>query len=375
MSGVSANNKREKRSLQLSRPDIIRNIPNKLQLLDHPLAINEVTLTVTSKATLRANTNLIKRLLQGNPVTLSNELSGIIDALLHLLLVLELGELGGHDTEDDVLVAGQLLERLEAAGARGVVFEVVGVDVEFLEELGGDTVVAALREVARADEVAAAEVDADVEVGGPLGEAVVVQLDVFLEGLVGAVLVELVFLPALEHLVGAEVCFQTLSVDIKIVWVGLRERTSKVRVVELDVTATSVVQDLDFVLVGLGNVGEVLIDIGVDVLGEGEALAVAQVVPVRGSKSDLQVLDLLGGNEASEVLELVDICAADVLDLACAEDALAGLVASLEEGGDIGGVGSEDIWVRVLDLIEPVEAGEEGAPEHCPQGSQLVRVY
>lgn len=143
----------------------------------------------------------------------------------------------------------------------------------------------------------------------------------------------------------------------------------------MDITAASVVQDLDFVLVGFGNVGEVLIDIGVDVLGEGVALAVAQVVPVRGGEGDLQVLDLLGGNEASEVLELVDVCAADVLDLACAEDALAGLVASLEEGGDIGGIGTEDICVGFGNLLEAVETGEEGAPEHCPQGSQLARVY
>lgn len=143
----------------------------------------------------------------------------------------------------------------------------------------------------------------------------------------------------------------------------------------MHVTAASVIQDLEFVLVGLGNVGEVLIDIGVDVLGEGEALAVPQVVPVRGSKGDLQVLDLLGSNEASKVLELVNVCAADVLDLSCAEDALAGLVAGLEEGSDIGGIGAEDIWVGILEFLEPVEAGEEGAPEHCPQGSQLVKVY
>lgn len=44
-------------------------------------------------------------------------------------------------------------ERLEATGAGCVVFEVVGGDVEVLEEFDGDAVVATFREVAGAHEV------------------------------------------------------------------------------------------------------------------------------------------------------------------------------------------------------------------------------
>lgn len=195
-----------KTHLQLARPDIISNFAHQLQLVNHTLAINSIALTVTSKPALRANTTLLQRLLNRNPITLSNELSSLIHPLLHRLLVLELRELRGHDAQNDVLVTGQFLEGLEAASTLGIVLKVVGVDVELLEELGGDAVIAALGEVARADKVAAADVNADVEVSGALGERVVVQLDVLVEELVGGLVVQGVFFPALEHLVGAEVC-------------------------------------------------------------------------------------------------------------------------------------------------------------------------
>jgi hypothetical protein len=62
-----------------------------------------------------------------------------------------LRELGADDADDDVLVLGEVLEGLEAAGALGVVFEVEGVDGEGLEELLGDDVVGAFGEVAAAN--------------------------------------------------------------------------------------------------------------------------------------------------------------------------------------------------------------------------------
>lgn len=161
---------------------------------------------MAGETALRADTDLVEGLLDGDVVALGDELGGVVDALLHLLLVLELGELAGHDTQDDVLVLGELLQGLEATGTGSVVFEVVGVHVELLEELGGDAVVATLGEVTAADEVTTADVHTDVEVGGALGQQVVVQLDVLLEHLVGGVDVQRVFLPARQHLLGAEVC-------------------------------------------------------------------------------------------------------------------------------------------------------------------------
>ena len=147
--------------------------------------------------------------------------------------------------------------------------------------------------------------------------------------------------------------------------------TSQVGVVVLDVPAASVVQNLQLILASLGDIGKVLDVRTVHIGGVGLALLVPQVVPVRGGKGDLDVLDLLGGNKAGEVFELVDIGATNVLDLAGADHALAGLVAGLEESGDIGSVVTEDIGVDLVDLFESLQTGEEGAPEHYRQSISI----
>jgi len=193
--------------LRLVRPDVVGDLTDQLELVDHAVPINGVTLTVRRKATLRADTNLVERRIQRDVVTLSNDLGSVDNALLHLLLILHGGKLAGDDTQDDVLVGGEVLERLEATGTLGVVLEVVGVHVQLLEELDGDAVVAALGEVAAANEVAAAQVHSDVHVGGQVDEAVVVQLDVLLEHGVCAVHVCGVFLEAVQELLRAEVCY------------------------------------------------------------------------------------------------------------------------------------------------------------------------
>jgi hypothetical protein len=119
--------------------------------------------------------------------------------------------------------------------------------------------------------------------------------------------------------------------------------TGQVRVVILHVAATGIVQDSQLGLVGLGDVAKVLLVGAVHVLGVSLALTVTQVVPVGCSKSYLQVLDLLRGNQAGQILELVDISAADVLDLASADHSLTGLVTGLEEGSNIGSIRAEDV--------------------------------
>ena len=55
-----------------------------------------------------------------------------MDANHHFMLVLELGELGGDNAKDNILVPRKVGERLKATGTRGVVLEVVCVDVEVL---------------------------------------------------------------------------------------------------------------------------------------------------------------------------------------------------------------------------------------------------
>lgn len=147
--------------------------------------------------------------------------------------------------------------------------------------------------------------------------------------------------------------------------------TSQVGVVELDVTAAGFIQDLELGLVGLGDVAEVILVVGVYRLGVSLSLTVAQVVPVRSGKSDLQVSDLVGRDLAGEVLELVDVGATNMLDFASTNDALTRLVAGLQKCGDIGGIWTEVIHVDVVDLLEAVQAGEESTPEHyiCQRGS------
>lgn len=83
----------------------------------------------------------------------------------------------------------QVEQGLEATGARRVVFKVVGGDVELLEELDGDAVVAAFGEVPGAHEVSSADVKANVHLLGMLGDAVVVRLDIGIQKLVRSLLI------------------------------------------------------------------------------------------------------------------------------------------------------------------------------------------
>lgn len=149
--------------------------------------------------------------------------------------------------------------------------------------------------------------------------------------------------------------------------------TSQVRVIVLHIPAAGVVQDLQFLLVRLGNVGEILLVRAVHLFRVRTSLLIPQVIPVGCRKRDLQVLDLLRRDQAGQVLELVDVGAADMLDLTGTDDSLTGFVAGLGEGSNVRDVDTEDLRVRVLDFLEAIQTGEEGAPEHLrgQYGQQL----
>lgn len=191
--------------LRLVRPNIIGNLADQLELVNHTIPVNGIALTVRSKSTLRANTDLVQSSLNRDVVTLGNDLGSIEHAGLHLLLVLHSGKLAGDNAQDDILVWWQVLEGLETTGTLGVVLQVIGVHVQLLEQLDGDAVIATLGEVTATDEVAAAQMHANVHVRRQADEAVVVQLDVLLEQVVGAVDVERVLLEAVQELLRAEV--------------------------------------------------------------------------------------------------------------------------------------------------------------------------
>lgn len=335
---------------RLTGPDLVSQLAHELELVDHVLARDRVAEVVAREAALGADAHALERLLAGLARALGHVIGSLVDALLHLAQVLELGELAGDDSHDDVLVGGQLGQWLEAAGAVRVVLEEVGVDVDLLEELGGDAVVAALGEVARVGKVATAQVQTDVQVGGPLGEAVVVQLDVAVKEGVGVLVV---VLEPLEHLLGAEVYNLSLSVFLFSFRPPPqsceRVRTGQVRIVDGDVAQAGVVEDLQLGLVGLGNIGKVLGVVGVHLLGIRMARLVAQVVPVRSRESQLGLLYAVCRQQALEVVPLGHVGAAHVLDLSGAYDGLARLMSSL----------SYDKLVSFIDLEGP---GGLGSP-------------
>lgn len=214
MKSTKRSNQKEKS--RFPRPNLVGNLPDKLELPHHVVVPEQVALCVTRKPTLRADTEPLQRLLARTPRPTGHHVRSRVHPCLHLLLILELGELARQDAQDDVFVLRQVHQRLEAAGARRVVLEVVRVDVQGLEELDGDAVVAALGEVARVYKVAAAEVDADVHVRRAGREAGVVEGDVRCQQLGGGLRVGLVLLPTVEHLFRAEVFEGGVSVLVSV---------------------------------------------------------------------------------------------------------------------------------------------------------------
>lgn len=96
-----------------------------------------------TEATLGADRHPLERLLPGLTRSLRNPAHSLLHPSLQLLLAFQLPQLRAHNTQNDVLVLGKVLQGLETAGALGVVLEVEGVDVELGEKLLGDDVVGA----------------------------------------------------------------------------------------------------------------------------------------------------------------------------------------------------------------------------------------
>lgn len=118
--------------LWLSRPNRISDTPDKLQLLPHILISQRVSFRMRCKPTLRTDTALLKCVLARLPSALGDPIGSLVDASNHLVLVLESRKFRRHNAENNVLVLGEVGERLEAAGAGGIVFKVVCVYIEVL---------------------------------------------------------------------------------------------------------------------------------------------------------------------------------------------------------------------------------------------------
>lgn len=126
-----------------------------------------------------------------------------------------------------------------------------------MEELDGDGVVAAFREVRQADEVPTTQVDADVHVLRPRTETVVVK---FYVGVQKSGCIFIIFFEVFEYFLSAEV--------------------RQIKVVYLDVGEASVVEDLEPRSVCFCDVGEVFRIIGVDFFWIGSAGLVSKKIPI-----------------------------------------------------------------------------------------------
>jgi hypothetical protein len=135
-------------------PELVSDLLDKVELGKHLVLGHGLgTDTSAGETALRADTDALHGLLTADALTLGDDVGGLEDLLLHLLGILEVGDLCADDTENDVLVLGEEAEGLEATAARVIVLEVEGVVVEGLEESLGDLLVRALGEVHRLGEV------------------------------------------------------------------------------------------------------------------------------------------------------------------------------------------------------------------------------
>jgi len=158
-----------------------------------------------AETALRAERNSLERFLARLATALGHKVSGLVNALLHLLLILELAELSANSTNDNMFVLGQKLEGLEAPGTCRVILEVEGVDLQLGKELLCNDVVGTLGKMASTNEVATAQVYTSVEISRELADGIVVEGNVGIQEIVDSADVVRIFGPPLSELVGAKV--------------------------------------------------------------------------------------------------------------------------------------------------------------------------
>jgi hypothetical protein len=218
---------------------------------------------MTGDSALWADAQSLQCLLLRLARSLRDKFGSFVDSLDEVFLLLELGELGADETENRTLVLGQVSEGFEASSAFGVVFEVVAVDVELVEQHDGDAVVASLTKVHAVLEVSSAQVDSNSHVFGNVPNTIVVELDVGVEDRLGFYSL---LLHTREH--------------------GFRAEVSEERVVELDVSASSVVEVGEFFTVRFCEIGEIVLLVGVDRVIS-RVFTVSEVVPFGSGESEL----------------------------------------------------------------------------------------
>src|SRR5690349_2086427 len=122
-----------KQSCLRSAPDLACGLDDKLELAPLIILGELVAADRRGEAALRRQRQPLQR----------DIFRRLIDPALQRVLALQRRLLAGDETEDGHLVAGQMAQRLEAAGTVGVVFEEEALDVHRSERDLGDRLVAA----------------------------------------------------------------------------------------------------------------------------------------------------------------------------------------------------------------------------------------
>ena len=151
---------------RLLAPDVLGDRQHELELAPLVVLADEVAADARGEAALRAE----REALDGH------EGGRLLDAALDLVGRLHVAGLRGEEAEDDDGVVADEPQRLEPAGAIGVVLEHEAVVVQAAEDALGDRVVRALA-VPLALAVAAAEVHAEDDVVREAGDQLVVRVD------------------------------------------------------------------------------------------------------------------------------------------------------------------------------------------------------
>ena len=81
----------------------------------------------------------------------------------------------------------------------------IRLDIQSSEELSGYAIIATFREMAGSHEVTATDVESKVHLGDVVGNTVVVAFDIVVQKFIWILFVRLVFCPAREHFLGAEI--------------------------------------------------------------------------------------------------------------------------------------------------------------------------
>lgn len=91
------------------------------------------------------------------------------------------------------------------------------------------------------------------------------------------------------HVIELEVSVELLICRLEVLWIILpafehcfRAEVGEIRIVDLSITESSIVEDFQFGLVGFGDVGKVVVVIGVGVVQVGFLRPITEVVPRSG---------------------------------------------------------------------------------------------